>query len=171
MINTQYYVTDKARAVYDLQLMLRAISEYDENIPTVLTDGIYGDETRISVTAFQSQNGLPPTGSIDFNTHRAIVDIYSQLLLETDNSGVQIDFSALADNQISSKERSEYVIALKLLLSKLSVNDSRFETEIDAFYDDATAEKVLLLQEIFGHEQTGAVDLKFWKALEIKTSF
>ncbi len=171
MNNDFYYMDDKSRAVSDLQTKLRVLSEYDSDIPTVLTDGVYGEETRAAVRAFQRKNGMTPSGRVDYNTFSEIESQHAEIIYMTDNDGINIDFSTLEGNVISPGERSEYVYALKLMLSRLSERDERFATEIDNFFDERTERNIRLLQEIFGIESDGSVDLALYKILsELLTS-
>ncbi len=165
MNETHYFVDDKQRAVSDVQLQLRLISEYDSDIPTVLVDGIYGEETRESVRIFQSKNGLAATGRMDFDTFTELQTQHSALLRQTDNIGVFPDFSGLEGNVISLGEQSEYVTMLKLMISKISERDESFSTEINDRFDAKTEEHIVRLQDIFGYESTGLVDLALWKDL------
>jgi len=63
-----------------LQTMLQAISRLNENIPSVVPDGIYGNDTVRTVTAFQRQFGLPVTGVVNQGTWNRIVEIYDDSL-------------------------------------------------------------------------------------------
>ncbi len=160
-----YYMDDKSRAVSELQAKLRVISEYDSDIPTVIADGIYGEETGEAVRAFQRKNALTPSGRVDYATFTELEAQHAEIVYMTDNEGVALDFSKLEGNVISPGERSEYVLMLKLMLSKLSERDERFATELDNYFDERTEQSVRLLQEIFGYEQNGKVDLALYKSL------
>ena len=67
--------------VRSLQTMLRAISEYNGSIPTVIPDGIYGNETRDSVIIFQRNNNIPPTGIVDQLTWDEISKQYEEAII------------------------------------------------------------------------------------------
>ena len=60
--------------IESLQLMLRTLSMLDEELPTLVPDGIYGSATANAVSAFQKKHDLPITGIADRDTHQAIVD-------------------------------------------------------------------------------------------------
>ena len=62
--------------IYELQTMLRLLSQINPNFPPVNPDGIYGPETVSAVSAFQRFHGLPVTGVTDNSTWETIVDIY-----------------------------------------------------------------------------------------------
>ena len=66
--------------IRSLQLMLRALSFLDADLPTLVPDGIFGAATAGAVSAFQQKNNLPVTGIADEQTHAAIVRAYNASL-------------------------------------------------------------------------------------------
>ena len=67
--------------VRSLQTMLRVIAEADKSQPSVIPDGIYGQNTVSAVSAFQRRKGLPVTGITDQDTWDAIVQEYEPALI------------------------------------------------------------------------------------------
>lgn len=63
-----------------LQTMLRAISRLNSAVPSVVPDGIYGENTVSSVRGFQRAFGLPVTGVVNQGTWEQIVQIYDDSL-------------------------------------------------------------------------------------------
>ena len=57
-----------SQPVRSLQTMLRVLAEDDEELSTLVPDGIYGNQTRQAVTAFQQKYGIPVTGVVNQNT-------------------------------------------------------------------------------------------------------
>ena len=74
-----------------LQYMLSILSSYIQAIPPVSVDGIYGQDTRAAVLAFQRRYQLPETGTVGRTTWDAIYDQYSGIENTTLRS--QINFS------------------------------------------------------------------------------
>lgn len=68
---------DRGIRVEQLQYMLRVLSSYIPEIPSIVVDGIFGTETRNAVLASQRRFDLPITGVVDFNTWEAI---YNQFI-------------------------------------------------------------------------------------------
>lgn len=71
-------------AIRNVQRYLRQLSYHDSAIPNVPIDGIWGDDTRNSLMAFQKGVGLPATGVANketfdllFSTYRRSVETYS----------------------------------------------------------------------------------------------
>ena len=68
---------DRGEKVRLLQYMLRVLSEFIDEIPSVTVDGIYGAATASAVRAAQGWFGLPITGNVDETTWDEIYDQYS----------------------------------------------------------------------------------------------
>ena len=58
-----------------IQRLLRDISFFDEDIVTVIPDGIYGETTKDSVKSFQRKHNLYETGTVDNDTWDKIVEV------------------------------------------------------------------------------------------------
>lgn len=72
-------VGDRGLAVNALQYALQELQHtYGTEFPTPIT-GIYTEETRDAVVAFQRWNGLPGTGITDLLTWNRIMDQYNSL--------------------------------------------------------------------------------------------
>jgi len=68
---------DRGIRVEHLQYMLRVLSAYISQIPSVTVDGIYGSATRSAVLAAQGYFGLPQTGTVDLATWDEIYDQFT----------------------------------------------------------------------------------------------
>ena len=77
----QYYI---GKPVKSLQNMLRTIAQVENSQPTVVPDGVYGEQTVRAVSEFQRQHGIETTGITDFDTWQAIRDAYTDAIIEVD---------------------------------------------------------------------------------------
>ena len=68
---------DRGIRVEHLQYMLRVLSAYISQIPSIAVDGIYGSATRSAVLAAQGYFGLPQTGTVDLATWDEIYDQFT----------------------------------------------------------------------------------------------
>ena len=68
---------DRGIRVEHLQYMLRVLSAYISQIPSITVDGIYGSATRSAVLAAQGYFGLPQTGTVDLATWDEIYDQFT----------------------------------------------------------------------------------------------
>lgn len=74
---------DRGIRVEQLQYMLRVLSAYISEIPSIAVDGIFGPATRDAVIAAQRKFGLPETGIVNYDTWEAI---YNQFIGIEDTS-------------------------------------------------------------------------------------
>ena len=56
---------NEKEAIRNVQRYLRQLSYTDADIPPVPIDGIFGEATENSLIAFQTKNGLSPSGVAD----------------------------------------------------------------------------------------------------------
>lgn len=67
-------IYDERQNIFELQSMLREIAKFTEGIGMINPDGLFLRETAGAVTDFQKFSGIEPTGEVDLNTWKAIVD-------------------------------------------------------------------------------------------------
>lgn len=63
-----YRIDKREEAIAEVQRYLRALSYRHPEIPHVGVDGIYGEQTRAALRAFQALFSLPATGLADAET-------------------------------------------------------------------------------------------------------
>ena len=68
---------DRGIRVEHLQYMIRVLSAYIPQIPSVTVDGVYGSATRSAVLAAQGYFRLPQTGTVDLATWDEIYDQFA----------------------------------------------------------------------------------------------
>ena len=68
---------DRGIRVEHLQYMIRVLSAYISQIPSVTVDGVYGSATRSAVLAAQGFFRLPQTGTVDLVTWDEIYDQFA----------------------------------------------------------------------------------------------
>ena len=81
-----YEITDgeSSDTVAIIQLMLKLLSYFYDDIDGVEKDGIYNEGTIKDIRNFQSRAGVPVTGKIDKATWNALASEYNRLM-KTDN--------------------------------------------------------------------------------------
>lgn len=153
------------QSVRSLQTMLRVIAEADENIPTVVPDGIYGQRTMNSVSTFQRLYGLPVTGITDQATWDRIVTAYEPALVRIGKAQpIEIIFEP---NQVFRLgDRSPYLYLLQGMLISLSeVYGTTEPPESTGTLDTATSAALAGFQALAGLPPTGELDRITWKYL------
>lgn len=162
-----YDINDKRSAIREIQGYLNRISRETGEFPCVVVDGIYGEETRSCVRAFQSRVGIAPTGTVDFQTFEALLREYSLVLKKAaEHRCVILIPDKLYSGVIAKGEESGIVSIIQALLSTLRViYDDIGDVEINGIFDTATEEAVKALQRIDGIPETGIIDTATWNAL------
>ena len=151
--------------IYELQVMLRLIAQTDHTIPLVNPDGIFGPETERAVLVFQSNIGLPPTGTVDFATWTAITNAYRATLLLTQKGLAFFPFPGNGYT-VRRNEKSDLVYIIQIMLSGVDVVYDIFsDIEISGVYDEATENAVRDFQRINRLPPTGIVNQETWNRL------
>lgn len=151
--------------IRNLQTMLRVISKASKEIPPVVPDGIYGNQTAASVRSFQKAAGLPQTGATDEPTWRNISTAYLALAPATaEPEPLRI---LLAQDQVlgpgSDNTHIYLVQAMILALSDYYVNFPALT--VTGLLDRDTEHAIKQLQKISNLPETGIVDRRVWKRL------
>ena len=164
-MNNSSYINDERSAVRELQLMLRYISRYNESIPPLNPDGIFGELTEDAVMAFQRSYNLPQTGEVDLRTWNEIIRVYKDLR----EKNLPPDPVYVYPPELSSLDTNDTfdeVLILQLMLKKLADRyDNIPDVELSGVYDPKTKETVIKLQEVFKIDQTGKVDKQTWNKI------
>ncbi len=155
-------IRDTRAHIYELQYYLRSIRIAKGLTPMLNPDGIFGEETKMAVEEFQSQNNLPITGRVDGETWQRIFEAYKEAeeLLSPAES-VRVFPLEIKEMKLGDEYDEVYVLQILLRKNREYVNGD-FNVLPNGIYDEATEEAVRKFQSLFGIEQTGAADKKFW---------
>ena len=151
--------------IRSLQTMLRVLAEDDRTLPTVVPDGIYGQETITAVSAFQRSVGLPVTGITNQETWEAVVEAYEPALVRVDNA-TPIEIIIDPGKVYRRGETSANIYLLQAMLAFLS----RYHTDIgtpgnDGVLDSPTSDALAAFQLLAGLPPTGELDKITWQYL------
>lgn len=134
-----------------LQFLLSSVASYNNEIPPVAVDGIFGADTKAAVTAFQNFAGLTADGIVGRNTWTALVDAYEQIA-RAQNAELPPPINLVLGS------RSDDVARLQGLLNQLAaVYPSINRIPETGYYGEQTRAAVLAFENLFGLPATGAV--------------
>lgn len=151
--------------VRSLQTMLRVLSEYSGAVPTLVPDGVYGNETRDAVTIFQKNNGLPPTGIADQKTWEMITDQYDNAIIYI-GKAEPLEIIMDPNKVYVLGEYSPNLIIAQAILYYLSAKHEPIsEPSREGILDNATSESILSFQKLNQLPATGNLDRKTWQQL------
>lgn len=148
-----------------LQQMLRTIALAGAEIPLVVPDGIYGDSTRNAVAAFQKNNGLPVTGTVDHTTHLALVHAHDRAneLLSPAQPSVHRFPATLV---IQPGQYHPHVRLAQAIYQCLRQEFPGIPAlTITGYLDGPTQDALKLLQTLSGMDPTGHLDKTTWNRL------
>lgn len=147
--------------------MLRVIAQEDLRQPSVIPDGIYGNQTMQAVTAFQRNNGLPATGITDQTTWETIVSVYEPAAIRL--GPTQPLEIILEPGQVLRRgDQAPNVYILQAVLQVLSeAYISITPPTHSGIIDEATVISIQSFQELTGLPQTGEADKLTWRQLAL----
>lgn len=169
-IRKQYKVElregDRGDAVKAPQYYLNLISVFNNAIPQISVDGIYGSATRAAVEAYQSAYGLPVTGTINEETWNSLTNTYLGIVedLSPENIG---SFSEPFPGEVLRRGSSgDDVRTLQGYLAKISeYYPSVPGIPITGYFGDQTENAVIAFQNDFGIAPSGVVGVVAWNAI------
>ena len=151
--------------VRSLQTMLRIIAEDDFRIPTVVPDGIYGQETTNAILAFQRKYGLPTTGVTDQTTWDRIVPAYEEAYIRV-HKAAPIEIIMDPGKVYVLGDSSPYLYLLQSMLLFLSQLHPDIATPSHSgTLDSPTSDALAGFQLLAGLPPTGELDKITWKYL------
>ena len=153
-----YNIEDRHAAVMRVQRYLHAIREGDALAPPI--DGVYGEQTREAVLAYQREKGLPQSGTVDFLTFMRIYEEYRIAMEAFDREG-DLDF----DTPLVAGARSEQVRRLNSQLSEHAAREQLTPVGTENYYGERTGRRVAELQARFGHKVSAEADRAFLRRL------
>jgi peptidoglycan hydrolase-like protein with peptidoglycan-binding domain len=158
----------ETQAIYNLQRYLRQLSRFDPDIPSVDEDGIFGDETRVALEAFQRKYGLPITGTADSETWARLFDEYLASVEErTRPDPVFIFPRHPTDYSLGRGDENIYVGVVQLLLREIVTlyGEDAEQLPLDGVFGESTERAVRDFQRIQRLPEDGRVDRITWNRL------
>ena len=152
-------------AVYELQTYLRNISRTDAAVPSLIPDGIYGEETAESVMAFQRRHLLPQTGKVDFDTWKKLREESEKALFIFSRP---LQTAPVTDRDFPLKKGKDSHLNgnINLMLTRLSEFYENFSgASPSSVYTDETERLTGIFQQLSGNTVTGEVDKNTWNLL------
>lgn len=151
--------------IRSLETMLRVIAENDRMLPTVVPDGIYGQEDMTAVSAFQRKYNLPVTGIVDQTTLESVVDKYEDAIIYVGQAEpIEIIIDPGQIYRLGDSDPNLYLAQSMLIYLSLfhpTINTPAHNGTLDT----ATSDALKGFQILAGLDPTGELDKKTWKYL------
>lgn len=153
------------KPIRSLQVMLRALASADDDLETIVPDGIYGEQTRKAVMSFQRKHGIPASGITDLDTWEAIVQEHKAHRV-VNGPADALRLHLQPGQVIIPGEENRHMYAINGILQALSMQyESMPLAEGGGVHTDSGVEAVMWLQEKAGMECTGHIDRHTWRMI------
>lgn len=152
--------------IISIQTLLRTVLFYDEDeISTVIPDGIYGPETKRAVMDFQKKHGINSDGVVNYETWCSIINEYDKTAeIHYPPSGASI--YPCAEFTISPYEENPHLIVIQAMMNNIAERYKNVpKNELNGIHDETSVNAVETLQGIFSIEKTGIINKRFWESL------
>lgn len=149
-----------------LQYYLCFLSYFNLKLPYVAVDGIFGDETRDAVLAFQSLYGLDVDGIVGRDTWDMIQNAYAGVLTSLPDEYRSYSSLLYPGYIITTGASGKVVEQLQTYLKTIADNNPSIpDVTVDGYYGEETKKAVLAVQKLEGIEQNGQVGVLTWNAI------
>lgn len=149
-----------------LQYYLCFLSYFNLKLPYVAVDGIFGDETRDTVLAFQSLYGLDVDGIVGRDTWDMIQNAYAGVLTSLPDEYRSYSSLLYPGYIITTGASGKVVEQLQTYLKTIAANNPSIpDVTVDGYYGEETKKAVLAVQKLEGIEQNGQVGVLTWNAI------
>ena len=152
------------KPIESVQTMLRYIAFYYEDLPKVIPNGIFGEQTQTAVEEFQKKYDLEITGIVDFETWEKIIAIYDEIVIKTTVVG------SVYPNEwfvIEPYESSEHLHTMQAMMKNIADKyENMGEIEVTGVHKDDSVAIVEQFQDIFGMKRDGVITNELWRKIE-----
>ena len=154
---------DSGIEVFELQYLLNLVSEFNNEIPPITIDGVFGPSTKNALEAFQSAYGLNVTGKTDIN-------VWDRLYREYVGTLTSLPAGFFGSTTIPYQGRvlrfgleGDDVTALQEYLNFIGNTYTRIpKINVDGVFGNQTQAAVTVFKEIFGLNPTPIVSAQVW---------
>ena len=154
--------------VRSLQTMLRVIAARHTDLPSVIPDGIYGQQTMRAVSAFQQKFALPVTGITDQGTWEMISSVYQPAMIHV-TPAEPLNITLEPNQVISSGEEHHSIYLVQAMLTAMARDYGSIpEPPLSGILDSGTGESLIAFQRLSGLDITGELDKVTWKHLVLQ---
>ena len=151
-----YSLGDERAAIREIQKYLLFISDrVTDSVPRVSIDGIYGEETREAVIAFQKYKGVEESGVVDYLTFTLLSEEFklAKFLYQADNFIIEASHFPIKLGDFGNE-----ALLINLMLDELSEFYDLGRVDVKPYFNSATEDAILNLRRIYMLDGEAVVD-------------
>lgn len=149
-----------------IQYFLNFLGFFNDRLPQINVDGIFGPATENAVRQFQSQYGLTADGIVGRATWYAILDAYNATLNSLPDEYRSYSSLLYPGYTVTTGASGNVVTQLQTFLRTIAQNNSAVPLiNVDGIFGNQTRAAVIAVQQLAGIPQTGAVGPLTWNAI------
>ena len=149
-----------------MQYFLAFVAYFNDRIPNIAVDGIFGPATEEAVKAFQREYGLTVDGIVGRNTWNRLLDAYYATLDSLPNEYRSYSSFLYPGYTLSTGTSGNAVTQLQTFLRVIAQNNNAVPTvTVDGIFGNQTKNAVIAVQKLAGIPQTGSVGPLTWNAI------
>ncbi len=158
---------EQGNPVRVIQYYLAVIAVYNNAVPTVNIDGIFGNATESAVRSFQRFSGIPETGVVDETTWNALSDAYLGILESYPPQFLAEDYSPYPGTPLTVGSSGAAVDVIQNRLAFISeIYQNIPAVQLTGVFDEQTAAAVDAFLEDMGLPPKGFVGPGTWQLIE-----
>ena len=152
----------EGEAVVELQFILAFIAEFFPTIPLTIQSGIFKENTRQAVLAFQRQYNLTANGVVDSGTWRRLYDVYLSLADDIPLKP-ELNIPAFPGTSLRQGDTGPNVLLMQNYLNDIALfYPSIQRLNPDGNFGPATANAVREFQRLFGFSVDAVIGPNTW---------
>lgn len=149
-----------------IQYYLQFISYFNDSIPTIAIDGIFGPKTYEAVVAFQNEYGLAADGIAGRATWNMLQEAYNGILRSLPEDYLAYASLLYPGYLVTTGASGNVVTQLQVMLRTIAENNRAIPLiTVDGIFGEQTKNAVLAVQRYRGLEESGAVGPLTWNAI------
>ena len=157
---------DTGIEVKTVQYYLNFLGTFNQYLPEIAVDGIFGNETLNSVLRFQELYGLDVDGIIGEKTWNRIQEAYNGVLLSLPEEYTSYASLLYPGYIITTGATGNVVMQIQTYINTIAANDRSVPfVDVDGIYGDRTAAAVTAIQAASGLPTVGQVGPLTWNAI------
>ncbi len=161
----EQFASGVGKPIYNLQEFLRVIAQANGTFPTLIPDGIYGEQTERIVLAFQKEHGLNQTGEVDNDTWDKIIEEYSKAVIYVGEPPRTSLFPS-SSHVIKIGDSADFHYPIQSIIYAIAqLFDNIDSFEISNKHEGDVVETTKQLQNALERNCGGEIDVKCWREL------